>query len=120
MALNKAYFFVSFLVQIQHSYLEQNGIERNTSAGTANGIFQFYSHHYLQVPVLSFVFVYDDTECSRECLREINCFSFNLAVNSEQEKNLRVCELLATTNYYAQEKFTPRSSFHHFSTIRVS
>ena len=114
MALNKAYFFVSFLVQIQHSYLEQNGIERNTSAGTASGIFQFYSHHYLQVPVLSSVFVYDDTECSRECLREINCFSFNVAVNSEQEKNLRVCELLATTNYYAQEKFTPRSSFHHF------
>lgn len=116
------FFFLSlFLKSIVPTFgktVEAN--KENSFQKSRGAYFQCYLHHYLQAPVLRSLLVYDDMECSRECLRELKCFSFNVAVNSDQGKNSRLCELLATTKYYFHDKFTPRSSFRHFSTIRVS
>ena len=97
------------------------GTQKDSSKDTRSRSAYFQSHlnHYLQVPTFRSVFVCNDMECLRECLRETNCFSFNLDVNSDQRKNLRLCELLAATQYYAHESFIPQPSFHHFS-VQVS
>ena len=120
MAQNKLRLFAAFLCQWELCYSSKFwGIEPDLSKGTARGYFFAHFNHYLQVPVLRSVIVCDDIACSRECLRDTSCFSFNLAVNSDQGKNLRLCELLATTYYYAHESYMPQPSFHHFS-VQVS
>ena len=94
--------------------------ERDSGKGIASGYFQSHSNHYLQVSVLRSVFVQDAAACSRECVRQPNCFSVNVAVNLDEHKKLRLCKLLATTSYYAQENLRPHPFFHHYSTIRAS
>ena len=122
MSLVRVYLAISFFIHMQLSVCIEKtvGIERDSVKGIASGYFQSHSNYYLQVPVLRSVFVQDAAACSRECVLQQNCFSVNVAVNLDEHKKLRFCELLATTSYYEQENFRPHPFFHHFSTLQVS
>ena len=71
-------------------------------------------YHYLNVPKVGTFTVYDNLDCTLECLGNPSCLSFNLAAYKGADAKLR-CELLSSEKYSNPEEYKRKESFHHFS-----
>ncbi len=80
----------------------------------------FFKHelHYLNVPSIGALTVYDLFDCTFECLQVPLCVSVNLAVNKGADGK-RICELLSSDKYRDSNEYKGNESSHHFS-IKVS
>lgn len=100
------------LTQVGHAMSEDKSLQRNQEFRFA----QFIDHlfHVLDVPEFESSHVTDRNDCLLRCLKDMRCFSTNLAANPDINGN-RVCELLPTDKYNASGSFGPSRHFHHYS-----
>lgn len=69
---------------------------------------------YLNITVITSVFVPDGIDCGFACLTSTSCFSYNLAAFPDVNGKL-LCELLPSDKYNNTDKFIESPIFHHFS-----
>ena len=60
--------------------------------------------------------VKDKLDCGFLCVREPNCYSFNMAAYPDS-KGVYLCELMATDKYRETEKFNANATFHHYRAL---
>lgn len=69
---------------------------------------------YLNITVITSVFVPDGIDCGLACLTSTSCFSYNLAAFHDVNGKL-LCELLSSDKYNNSDKLIESPIFHHFS-----
>ena len=100
-------FFFSF-------FLRQ--IERGKYQHLHYGKFKAFLNHKLNVSyVLDTINVDDYIECAFDCIINIACFSFNIAILPDINSNRHVCHLLATDKYNHYQSFMSSHNFHHYT-----
>ncbi|KAL9954489.1 hypothetical protein ACROYT_G042037 [Oculina patagonica] len=77
-------------------------------------VFLKHELHYLNVPNIGALTVYDIFDCTFECLQVPLCISINLALNKGADGKL-VCELLSSDKYIDSNEYRANESSHHFS-----
>ena len=70
--------------------------------------------HYLNVPRVGTVTVYEVFDCTFECLSNPLCFSVNLAASKGAHGKLW-CELLSSDKYRNYTEYKGNQSSHHFA-----
>ncbi|XP_022793198.1 uncharacterized protein LOC111332174 [Stylophora pistillata] len=70
--------------------------------------------HYLNVPLVGTVTVYDVFDCKFDCLSNPLCFSVNLAASKGAHGKLW-CELLSSDKYRNSTEYKGNKSSHHFA-----
>ncbi|KAL9953969.1 hypothetical protein ACROYT_G041453 [Oculina patagonica] len=70
--------------------------------------------HYLNVPTVGTVSVYDVFDCTFECLSNPLCFSVNLAASKGADGKLW-CELLSSDKYRNFTEYKENKTSHHFA-----
>ena len=89
----------------------------STTQSVRQHVFHKEEFHYLNVPKIGLLMVYDVFDCTFECLSNHLCFSVNLAVFKGVDGRLW-CELLSSDKYRNFTQFKGNKSAHHFF-IRV-
>lgn len=72
--------------------------------------------HRLKVEHLKNKFVKSPTDCGLLCLQNVSCFSFNVAINADEDGQLR-CELLGSNRHRAEVKLIEDPLFHHYGLL---
>ena len=93
---------------------QAKGLKRDAILGINYANFVVDMFHYLNVGKVGSALVTKLSECTFKCLKEVSCFSFNLAASPDGDDKLW-CELLATDKYNASDKFQGNESSHHYS-----
>ena len=93
---------------------QAKGLKRDAILGINYANFVVDMFHYLNVGKVGSALVTKLSECTFKCLKEVSCFSFNLAASPDGDGKLW-CELLATDKYNASDKFQVNESSHHYS-----
>ena len=93
---------------------QAKGLKRDAIFGINYVNFVADMFHYLNVGKVGSALVTKLSECTFKCLKEVSCFSFNLAASPDGDGKLW-CELLATDKYNASDKFQVNESSHHYS-----
>ncbi|KAL9953697.1 hypothetical protein ACROYT_G041152 [Oculina patagonica] len=70
--------------------------------------------HFLNVPTVGTVSVYDDFDCTFECLSNPLCFSVNLAASKGADGKFW-CELLSSDKYRNFTEYKGNRTSHHFA-----
>lgn len=73
------------------------------------GLLSLEKFHYLDVPQIDVLMVYDDLECILNCVDRPLCMSVNLAA---EEKPW--CELLSSDKENNTKKYYQNESSHHY------
>ncbi|XP_022795533.1 protein kinase C-binding protein NELL2-like [Stylophora pistillata] len=79
------------------------------SVNSRDGLLSLDKFHYLDVPPIDIIIVYDDFECIFECLNHPLCMSVNLAT----EEQLR-CQLLSSHKENNTKKLYQNKSSDHY------
>lgn len=80
------------------------------------GNFIEHTNYILDVTKIESKPVIGMTHCLLECVKNHDCFSTNVAVDRNNNRNF-TCELLPTDKYNASMSFKRRNLFHHFSLV---
>lgn len=88
------------------------GTRRKSTAKVMD--FKAKQFSYLNITVITSVFVPDGIDCGFACLTSTSCFSYNLAAFPDVNGKL-LCELLPSDKYNNTDKFIASPIFHHFS-----
>jgi len=92
-------------------------IFRHQQFGSYQGSFKSNLFHHLSTTAIASSYVMDSFDCVFNCMRETECYSFNLAAYRDS-KGLYLCELLATDKYRANESdLQENATFQHFSPL---
>ena len=79
------------------------------SVNSRDGLLSLDKFHYLDVPQIDVLMVYDDLECIFNCVDHPLCMSVNLAA----EEKLW-CELLSSDKENSTKKYYQNESSHHY------
>ena len=93
--------------------MQNSALYRYPTGTVSFGNFERDPFYYLWVEKLSSSMVKDQLDCTFLCVREPNCYSFNMAAYPDS-KGVCLCELLATDKYRETEKFHANATFHHY------
>ena len=104
-------FFPSLLKLI--CAMQNSALYRYPTSTVSFGNFERDPFYYLWAEKLSSSMVKDQLDCTFLCVREPNCYSFNMAAYPDS-KGVWLCELLATDKYRETEKFHANATFHHY------
>ncbi|PFX22538.1 hypothetical protein AWC38_SpisGene12928 [Stylophora pistillata] len=74
-----------------------------------DGLLSLEKFHYLDVPQIDIIMVYDDFECTFKCLNHPLCMSVNFAAEGKLW-----CELLLSDKGNNTEKYYQNKSSHHY------
>lgn len=80
--------------------------------------FKEFFNHMLNVSrqVLASMDVEDYIDCAIQCLSNMACFSFNVAILPNNNTGLHVCHLLTTDKYNHPGSFVQSNHFHHYAS----
>ena len=82
--------------------------------GIRQAFFVTEEYHYLNVPRIGKFTVYDNFDCTFECLSHPSCLSLNLAASKGADGKLW-CELLSSEKYSNPKKYQGNATSHHFA-----
>ena len=71
-------------------------------------------YHFLNVPGIGTITVYDTFDCTFECLSNPSCLSLNLAASKGADRKLW-CELLTSNKDINPDEFKENKTSHHFA-----
>ena len=114
MAIRISVFIALFHMCRAVEALQKGSFDRNYRSGIGHGNFKPDLFQYLSTTVITSFSVKDVSECPFECIDEVSCFSFNIAVHPDSQ-GLYLCELLAADRYRARNQLQANDSFHHYS-----
>ena len=75
-------------------------------------------YHFLSVPGIGTITVYDTFDCTFECLSNPSCLSLNLAASKRADGKLW-CELLTSNKDINPDAYKENKTSHHFSMVRI-
>ena len=71
-------------------------------------------YHFLNVPGIGTITVYDTFDCTFECLSNPSCLSLNLAASNRADGKIW-CELLTSNKDISPDEFKENKTSHHFA-----
>ena len=77
-------------------------------------VFVKEEYHFLNVPGIGTITVYDTFDCTFECLSNPSCLSLNLAASKGPDRKLW-CELLTSNKDINPDEFKENKTSHHFA-----
>lgn len=114
--------FLLLLITITQKYASKNAgyslayithliryFDPTESVNSRDGLLSLDKFHYLDVPQIDVLMVYDDLECIFNCVDHPLCMSVNLAA----EEKLW-CELLSSDKENSTKKYYQNESSHHY------
>ena len=107
----RAALVVLVALKVAHQLLAAEVLHRDEMLRYGNFVPDFFRR--LSAPAITSMHVAEMLDCVINCLQNSLCFSFNLAVTRDINRNL-LCQLLATDKYNSSDNFGPSQEFHFY------